>query len=44
MQRVGAMEFTGRKAELVKLDAECEHDGSFAVIYGRRPYDQSASY
>ena len=30
------MKFTGRKAEPAKLDAECEHDGSFVVIYGRR--------
>ncbi len=30
------MKFIGRKAELAKLNAEYEHDGSFVVIYGRR--------
>lgn len=30
------MEFIGRKAELAKLNAEYEHNGSFVVIYGRR--------
>ena len=30
------MQFIGRKAELAKLNAEYEHDGSFVVIYGRR--------
>ena len=30
------MKFIGRKAELEKLNAEYEHDGSFVVVYGRR--------
>ena len=30
------MKFIGRKAELAKLNAEYERDGSFVVIYGRR--------
>lgn len=30
------MKFIGRKAELVKLNAEYEHGSSFVVIYGRR--------
>jgi len=30
------VKFIGRKAELAKLNAEYEREGSFAVIYGRR--------
>ena len=36
IQGGGPMKFIGRKAELAKLNAEYERDGSFVVIYGRR--------